>query len=199
MIFSIFSRAYKPVIAILISVSIPGCASYYSHFAMFPAENSTGEPRQVRLSWQSAEYPGWWFASNEATSIKVETQCSDRVWRVRDGDDADAGACSTGIRACGGSGMDLVAQTGKPATESIRCMAINAGAPDARIPDVGGKLELLVSCTPAVVTEGSGDESRNLDYIRASSVPYTVYVRKAPRGAMNARPPAFDELVCDAE
>ncbi len=176
-----------------------GCASYYSHFAMFPAENSAGESRQVRLTWQSAEYPGWWFASNEATSVKVETQCSDRVWRLRDGDDADAGACSNGIRACGESGMDLVAKTGKPAPESTRCMGINTGYPDARIPDVGGKLELLVSCTPAVVTEGSGDESRNLDYIRASSVPYTIYVRKTARGAMNARPPEFDDLVCDAE
>ena len=78
-------------------------------------------------------------------------------------------------------------------------LSSHAGDPDARISDVGGKLELLVSCTPAVVAEGSGDESRNLDYIRASSVPYTVYVRKAPRGAMNARPPEFDELVCDAE
>ncbi|WP_417567771.1 hypothetical protein [Marinobacter sp.] len=199
MIFSIFSRGYKPVFAILIAAFMPGCASYYSHFAMFPAENSSGEPRQVRLSWQSAEYPGWWFASNEATSVKVETQCSDRVWRLRDGDDADAGSCSNGIRACGESGMDLVAKTGKPATESTRCMAINARYPDARIPDVGGKLELLVSCTPAVVTEGSSDESRNLDYIRASSVPYTLYVRKAPRGAMHARPPEFDDLVCDAE
>lgn len=199
MIFSIFSRASKPMIAILIAASMPGCASYYSHFAMFPAENSSGESRQVRLSWQSAEYPGWWFARNKATSVKVETQCSDRVWRVRDGDDADAGSCSTGIRACGESGMDLVARTGKPATESTRCMAINAGDPGARITGIGAKLELLVSCTPAVVTEGSGDESRNLDYIRASSVPYTVYVRKVPRGAMHARPPEFDEMACNAE
>ncbi|WP_372995915.1 hypothetical protein [Marinobacter sp.] len=199
MIFSALSRAYKPVIASLMLLFTSGCASYYSHFAMFPAENSSGEPRQVRLSWQSAEYPDWWLAGDKATSVKLETQCSDRIWRLRDGDDASAGECATGIRACGGQGRDHVATTGKSATESTRCMAINPADPDARIADVDGKLELLVSCTPAVVTEGQGDDAVNLDYLRASSVPYTVHVRKAPRGAMHARLPEFDESVCDAE
>ncbi|MBC7183372.1 MAG: hypothetical protein H5U30_07350, partial [Marinobacter sp.] len=129
----------------------------------------------------------------------VETQCSDRVWRLRDGADAEAGGCGAGIRACGNVGMDVQAKTGTPATEATRCMAVNPGDADARIAELGGKLELLVACEPAVVTEGAGDEARNLDYLRASSVPYTVYVRKAPRGAMNARLPEFDESACDAE
>ncbi|ADP97222.1 hypothetical protein KZZ05_11085 [Marinobacter adhaerens] len=197
MIFSVFSRAYKPIIASLVLVSVSGCASYYSHFAMFPAENSSGEPRHVRLSWQSAEYPGWWFAGDKATPVKLETQCSDRVWRLRD--DEEASACGEGIRACGEAGRDRVAQTGQPASGSTRCMSINPADPDARIAEIEGKLELLVSCTPAVVAEGEGDDALNLDYLRASSVPYTVYVRKAPRGSMRSRLPEFDESVCDAE
>ena len=60
-----------------------GCASYYSHYAMFPAENSRGEPRQVRVSWLTAEYPDWWLQDDEATAIRVETQCSERVWLLR--------------------------------------------------------------------------------------------------------------------
>ncbi|WP_296934721.1 hypothetical protein [uncultured Marinobacter sp.] len=197
MIFPAFSRAYKPVFASLMVLLTSGCASYYSHFAMFPAENSSGEPRHARISWQSAEYPGWWFAADKATSVKLETQCSDRVWRLRDGD--DAGGCGTGIRACGESGKDLVAGTGQPANSSTRCMAINPSDPRARIAELDGKLELLVSCTPAVVEKVQGDDAVNLDYLRASSVPYTVYVRKAPRGSMRARLPEFDESVCDAE
>lgn len=176
-----------------------GCASYYSHFAVFPAANASGEPRQVRVSWQTADYPGWWFVDDQATSVKLETQCSERVWRLRDGDDEQAGACGTGIRACGEPGMDLLAATGQPAGSGTRCLAINPRDPDARIAQLGDRLELLVACRPARVTEGQGDDARNLDYIRASSVPYTVYVRKAPRGSMRARPPAFDESVCDAE
>lgn len=199
MIFPAFSRAYKPVIASLMMLFTSGCASYYSHFAMFPAENSSGEPRHVRLSWQSAEYPGWWLSSDKATSVKVETQCSDRIWRLRDGEDTDAGLCGAGIRACGNPGKDLVARTGQPATGATRCMAINPADPDARVADVDDKLELLVSCTPADVTEGQGEDALNLDYLRASSVPYTVYARKAPRGSMRARLPEFDQSACDAE
>jgi hypothetical protein len=197
MIFSAFSRAFKPVIASLMLLFTSGCASYYSHSAMFPAENSSGEPRHVRLSWQSAEYPGWWLASDKATSVKLETQCSDRVWRLRDGD--DAGDCGAGIRACGEPARDLVARSDQPVTGTTRCMAINPADPGARIAQLDSKLELLVSCTPAVVTEGQGDATLNLDYLRASSVPYTVYVRKAPRGSMRARLPEFDKSVCDAE
>ena len=196
MIFSLFFRAYKPVIASLM-LFISGCASYYSHFAMFPAENSSGESRQVRLSWQSAEYPDWWFAGDRATSLKLETQCSDRVWRLRDGN--DGGDCGSGIRACGEPDKDLFTETGVPVTGSTRCMSINPEDLNARITDIGDKLELLVSCTPAVVKTGQGEKSVNLDYLRASSVPYTVYVRKAPRGSMRARLPEFDESVCDAE
>lgn len=197
MIFSALSRAYKPLVASLMLFFLSGCASYYSHFAMFPAENSSGEPRHVRMSWQSADYPDWWFAGDQATSVKLETQCSDRIWRLRDGN--EAGSCGTAIRACGEPGKDLVAGTGQPATDSTRCMSINPADPGARIAELDGKLELLVSCTPAVVTEGQGDGALNLDYLRASSVPYTVYVRKAPRGSMRARLPEFDESVCDAE
>ena len=93
----------------------------------------------------------------------------------------------------------VVAQTGQPASGSTRCMSINPADPDARIAEIEGKLELLVSCTPAVLAEGEGDDVLNLDYLRASSVPYTVYVRKAPRGSMRSRLPEFDESVCDAE
>lgn len=196
MIFSALSRTYKPLIASLLLFT-SGCASYYSHFAMFPAENSSGEPRHVRLSWQSAEYPGWWLASDKATSVKLETQCSERVWRLRD-DDA-GGGCGEGIRACGEPGKDIDARTGQPATDTTRCMSIHPADPEARIAAVDSKLELLVSCTPAEVTERQGDDALNLDYLRASSVPYTVYVRKAPRGSMRARLPEFDESVCDAE
>ena len=109
-----------------------------------------------------------------------------------------AGAAAVPAVYVGKRGV-LGAQTGQPARGSTRCMSINPADPDARIPEIEGKLELLVSCTPAVVAEGEGDDALNLDYLRASSVPYTVYVRKAPRGSMRSRLPEFDESVCDAE
>jgi len=60
-------------------------------------------------------------------------------------------------------------------------------------------LDLLVSCVPATTTVQAGDEERNVDYLRASPVPYTVFVRKAPRGSLRAKMPEFDESACDAQ
>ncbi len=189
----------KRFLLVLLAASSAGCASYSSHYAVFPAENSTGEPRQVRLSWQTADYPDWWFVADKATPVKVETQCSERVWRIRDDADPDAGSCAPGVRACGDSRLDVYAPAGRAAGADDPCLVINPSEPGARIPELGDKLELLVSCRPAVTRVGLGDEMRNLDYLRASSVPYTVYVQNAPRGSLRAKMPELDDSVCDAE
>ncbi|MFO7993326.1 MAG: hypothetical protein R6U69_04140 [Marinobacter sp.] len=44
-----------------------------------------------------------------------------------------------------------------------------------------------------------GDNSENIEYIRASSVPYTIYSRKTPRGRLDSRPPALDDGVCESD
>ncbi|WP_322003170.1 hypothetical protein [Marinobacter alexandrii] len=189
----------KRLCLMLVASVTSGCASYYSHYAMFPAQNSAGEPRQIRLSWQSADYPDWWFASDKATAIRVETQCSERIWRLRDIADPQAGECGAGIRACGQAGQDLHAPSGELATAGVRCMIAEPDDPKASVAAVSGSLDLLVSCVPATTTVRAGDEERNVDYLRASPVPYTVFVRKAPRGSLRAKMPEFDESACDAQ
>ncbi|MFO7530634.1 MAG: hypothetical protein R6W86_17870 [Marinobacter sp.] len=179
-----------------VAVLLPGCASYYSHFAMFPAENSQGEARQVRVSWDSAEYPGWWILDDRSTAMKVEAQCSARIWRLRDDSHDRAGACGKGIRACAESGVDRVVVTGEHLDPSA-CLVVNPDDSNARIADIEGRLALLVVCEPVVPEfEGEG-EVVNMDYLRASSVPYTVYTRKVPRGSLRASLPAFDESACE--
>ncbi|WP_228289114.1 hypothetical protein [Marinobacter salinisoli] len=185
---------------LLFPLMLQGCASYYSHYAMFPAEVSAGETRQIRLSWQTADYPSWWFVDDKATAIKMEAQCSDRIWRLRDDGDSGAGACGAGIRACGEQGLDLHAPTGVPVKgEGVQCLAIEPGQPEITIPELGEELQLLVSCSPLLVSLPDGEEEKNIDYIRASPVPYRVYVRTAPRGSLRARLPELDESVCDDE
>lgn len=177
-----------------------GCASYYSHYAVFPATNSSGEARQVRLSWQTADYPDWWFISDKATAITLETQCSERVWKLTDnGHDGEAnrGDCGEGIRACGQYGMDVTNAERGEADDSVVCMAIAPAYPDARIAGLGRTLDLHVYCHPGEVQRVVDDETRNVDYLRASSVPYQIDVRKAPRGSLAARIPTLDDTVCD--
>lgn len=199
MIFNRFFFLVRLIVAVLPFV-LSGCASYYTHYAVFPAENSAGEDRQVKLTWQTAEYPGWWVADNRSTPITVETQCSAREWRLVDDSHEDAAdqSCGEGIRACGNEGLDRVARTGA-SVAGKRCMTINADDPAARVTDIGSSLDLLVSCEPVKTVRGSGDDADNIDYIRASTVPYTIYSRKSPRGSLHARPPELDDSVCDDE
>lgn len=185
--------------AAVLLVMQAGCATYYSHYAMFPAENSQGEPRTVRLSWDTAEYPGWWFVSDRATPLTIETQCSERVWKLYDDSHAEAEGCSEGVRACGQGSQDKLVPGGQLAGAGDVCMSVSSTDSQAKIADIRGRLELLVACEPVSPVRGEGEEVMNVDYIRASTVPYTVYSRKAPRGSFNARPPKFERAVCEAE
>lgn len=182
---------FIPMVAVL-----PGCASYYSHFAMFPAETSQGESRQVRVSWESAEYPDWWILDDRSTALKVETQCSARIWRLRDDSHDDAGRCGNGIRACAEAGVDRVVVRREDLDPST-CIVVNPGQGNARIADIEDRLELLVACEPVAPESEREGETENMDYLRASPVPYTVYTRKIPRGSLSASLPAFDESACE--
>lgn len=184
-------------VSILAPLLLGGCASYYSHYAIFPASNSSGESRQVRVSWQTAEYPGWWLMSDQATPLKVETQCSQRIWVLTDESQSDArGDCGEGIRACAEPDVDLTAN-GRAEGDTV-CMAISPANEEARIASLGRQVELNVYCRPAEIERTTGDgDKENMDYIRASSVPYVIDVRKAPRGSLAGRLPELDDAVCD--
>lgn len=194
-----FHRAARLLVISVALIMQFGCATYYSHYAMFSAENSQNEPRTIRLSWHSAEYPSWWFLSDRATPLTLETQCSERSWRLYDSSHSQAGACGEGIRACGKSGADRRVPEGRPAHATDACIVINPSDPGAQIVDISGRLELLVACQPASPVRNEGGDEIDVDYIHASSVPYTVYSRKTPRGRLNARPPEFDRAACNAD
>ncbi len=178
---------------------LSGCASYYTHYAVFPAENSAGEARQVKLTWQTADYPDWWYAEDKSTPITLETQCSTRKWRIVDRTHADASgqSCAPGIRACGSDGEDRFATEGVHDFDRRACVRVNPADPDALVIDISSSLELLMTCHPEQVTRQAGDETENTDYLRASPVPYTVYSRKGTRGRLDSKPPELDDSVCD--
>jgi len=182
----------------LLVLALPGCASYNTHYAMFPGENSSGDPRQIRVSWQSADYPGWSFIRDKSTTMKVETQCSDRVWRLSDDSHNQAGDCGAGVRACGQKKLDESVYKSGPVNE-VACLQVVGPESVERIADIGAKFQLSVACRPLAPEVSKGDEVVSMDYLRASAVAYTVYARKVPRGSLGARLPAFDESVCKAD
>lgn len=188
-------RTLRLVVAALASLAASGCASYHTHYAMFPAETSSGETRDVRISWDSAEYPDWWIANNRTTTMKLETQCSERVWRLADDSHEQAESCGEGIRACADPARDEVVIIGASGEEN-RCLSVQVPGGGDRITAINSQFELRVSCQPLQPTLARGDETVNVDYLRPSSVPYTVYARKVPRGSLSARLPEFNTLEC---
>lgn len=184
-----------------IPILFSGCASYYTHYAVFPAQNSEGEDRQVKLSWQTADYPDWWFAGDKSTPITLETQCSSRKWRIVDRTHSGASdqSCAPGIRACGSEAADQFVTDGTGIFSNRACVRINPRDSDALVTDISSSLELLVSCKPRQVSRQRGDEQENTDYLRASLVPYTVYSRKGTRGRLDSKPPELDDSVCDEQ
>lgn len=195
----------NPVIVKGITAVIPvlfsGCASYYTHYAVFSAQNSAGEERQFKLTWETADYPDWWYRKDQSTPITLETQCSSRKWRLVDPTHTSATdhSCAPGIRSCGSESTDQFAIDGSSDFEKRACMRINPQNPAALVNDISSSLELLVSCRPVRKTRQSGEETENIDYLLASPVPYTIYSRKGTRGRLDSKPPGLDDSICDDE
>ena len=179
----------------LISV---GCASYESHYSVIEAETSSGKERQVRLTWRTAHYPGWHWREDTATPIRMETQCSRRVWRIKD--PGMEGACSTrSIAACGEPALDLDRDREVLESKEHQCITVSDDQGSDRILELGERVEVKVRCFPRHTEIDMGDETVRADYLRASVVPYTFRVRTAPLGSLTQRPPDLDNSVCDLD
>ena len=190
----VFVRAVLGPVFMMAALS--GCASYQTHFGVFDGTNASGERRQVRVSWETAEYPGWWPRSDRATPVKVETQCSSRVWLLHDDSHSEAGACGEGVRGCADTRLDRP-RGGDELTAATRCMKLTDDSGATRITELGARLSLTVSCLPVSPVMIRGGETENQDYLRASVVPYNFQVRKARSGSFDARLPVLSAAECD--
>ena len=179
-------------------LALSGCASYKSHYSTFSAENSAGEQRQVRITWRTAEYPFWHWRSDRATPIRLETQCSRRVWRLYD-PSMEPSCTGDGIAACGDPVLDLDRERRMLTSDRHVCVRLTDSAGSDRIMDLGRDVELTMSCFPRQTEVDMGDDTVNADYLRASVVPYNLRVRTAPLGSMTERPPELDDRICDVD
>lgn len=185
------------VLILLLAVELTGCATHRTHYSAMTANNSAGEERRVLLTWKTSRYPVWHWRRDRATPITVTTQCSERRWRLRDPEMEGACAASA-IAACGDPRLDA-AENGEPVDEGQVCLRVTDKDASERILELGSRLQLRVSCSPRQTDVDMGDEAVNVDYPRASSVPYTFRVRSAPTGSLTQRPPKLDDRVCDTD
>lgn len=188
-----FLRISAVGFVLMVVTGLSGCASYYLHYGAFSAENSSGQLRQFHVTWKTARYPSWWYASDKATPVVVTAQCSKREWRLQS---AGKSGCGEGITACGEPGLDLNKE-GEPIKDKNRvCMSVTDAQKAQSILGLKGEIELSVRCYPAVTEVKEGDKTLNVDYLKASAVPYSIPTRRVPLYSMNAGPEPFDTHVC---
>lgn len=174
---------------------LTGCATQKTHYSAMTADNSAGEERRVLVTWKTSHYPAWHWRENSATPITIETQCSRRRWRLRD-PGMEQSCLDDAIGACGDPRLDADLG-GTPAGSGQACLEVTDGEGSDRILDLGSELQLKVGCEPRQTGVDVGDEVVNVDYLRASSVPYTLKVRSVPTGSLTQRPPKLRDGVCD--
>jgi len=192
---------------LVVLFNITGCASYYSHYGSFSAQNSQGEERLFVVSWRTAEYPSWAIQDNKSTEITLEAQCSERKWQLNDLANAqnqctelNPGTESTpGIVACGDPVLDLMLSGKKLPDNNQVCISVSDTNNTKNIADLGSSMLIKVSCLPSVINRKDGDETKNIDYLKASVVPYSVFTRKVERYSFNDKAPVMSDKICDSE
>lgn len=152
----------------------------------------------MRVSWLTAEYPDWWLQDDEATAIRVETQCSERVWLLRQAGADGAGDCGPGVRACAEPGLDRVVFPGTGAPAGA-CLLLNPEQPDLTIPQLPDQLHLRVLCVPMRPVVTRAGEVVDQDYLRGLVRSLHALSEAGTQGIGGGSPPAFDESVCRSD
>ncbi|RMF19765.1 MAG: hypothetical protein D6758_01135 [Gammaproteobacteria bacterium] len=189
------AKRMLPLAAVL---TLQGCSTYYAHYGRFEAETSQGHLREAVIAWYTNERGDWSVLDSEGTAITLATQCSQRVLRF-----APNAVCSSDksrIVWCGEPGKDLDWKGRPITTEDHICGEIApAGKPSAGagVADLGTHIDLTLSCYPARPVVQKGDEVTNFDYIRASSVPYRIRVKKVEMGSAGDRMPELSSRGCE--
>ncbi|MCP5206876.1 MAG: hypothetical protein H7A01_06715 [Hahellaceae bacterium] len=200
----ILLKTLKVVLVAACLMLLQGCASYYSHYGSFDSINSAGEQRKFVVSWQSAEYPEWYWADNTTTAIALETQCSTRKLYFIDASTAQNAASfntgcvanQKGIVVCGDPQLDLDAN-GRAFNGSEQvCGSISNSKEVDSITALGNELLIKIDCWPASTQYEVDGEKKNRDYLKYSIVPYTIATKKVPRYSLDDKVPVLSEKIC---
>lgn len=194
-------KTVKGLMLVSMMLNMVGCASYYSHYGSFSAQNSKGEERMYVVSWKTAEYPSWAIQDNKATEIVLETQCSNRNWEIADQATLNNTCTEShkGVVACGDSSLDL-SLAGKPISDDAHlCMSITDNNGAQNIVELESQILISVSCLPSIVTRKEGSDTVDIDYLKASVVPYNVATRKAERYSYADKAPVMNDKICDSD
>ncbi len=196
--FRMYIRKIGVFIVAIVVLQLTACASYYSHYGRFEAQNSKGEVRQFRVSWQTQEYPDWSFFSNDATEITLEAQCSTRKWHFRDNTFGRkfCNASSEGIISCGDPNLDLKSNGQPVVGDNYVCATISDRSSTKKIVDLGYQLEINMKCWPASTEYTVEGKKKFRDYLKQSNVAYSVATTKVVRYSLQDKKPDLPDKIC---
>ena len=181
-----------------ILILINGCATTYSHFGRFSGENSAGEAREFLLEWDSTSSA--FSSDDEGSNVRLKSQCSSRLIEFQISSDEQVAPCadSHGNEAvfCGRPGEDLTMEGKDIKSAGSLCGYIKGTNGEFNVGRFGKTVAVTLHCFPAATTQGEGDEAHNVDYLKASAVPYIVTVKKVVKGSTEDRPPELNSRVC---
>lgn len=202
----------------LAGLVLSACATphYTTHYGVFEAQNSAGQIRMFRVSWQTVRYQGWGEDRYQSLPLILETQCSERKLYFTDAsmakiEPAKAQATEQGTisgerlaHACvianGGRGVHYCAdakrdesRTGLPVDTSQSCGYITDVAGSQSILNLAGELRISLACQPKVKEYPRANKRVNSDYLKASSQPYIVKTRAVEGSSREALLPELSE------
>ncbi|WP_020409513.1 hypothetical protein [Hahella ganghwensis] len=191
-------KSLARVLVLVFLVFMSGCSTTYSHFGRFYAENSAGEAREFLLEWESTE---GLMGGVSASDFSLKTQCSARTLVFRNqaalGHHCD-GPDGSQVVLCAQPEADLTLDGLPVASVNVACGSLRGANGAVKAESFGKNIELSVFCYPAETTVDTGEDKQNVDYLKASVVPYAVTVKKVVKGSGEDRPPVLSDRVCSS-
>ncbi|GAA3953960.1 hypothetical protein [Allohahella marinimesophila] len=194
---------------------VTGCTTTETHYSRFRALDSSGEPRNFVMYWNSELPKSWYGGVPVVTPVRIKTQCSDEIieFQTRERCGAPDKRTPDGLAAgwCGAKGEFLTAAGREIEGSDTLCGWITGPAVDGdgfarSTSELGSEVLVTIACYPASSVEAQKQASKDKAgerkagaILRASAVPYRLTVRSAPADSLSDRVPELDEKVCSGD
>ncbi|WP_416398327.1 hypothetical protein [Allohahella sp. A8] len=206
----------RQVLAVFTTVLlVSGCTTTETHYSRFRALDSSGEPRDFVLYWNSELPKSWYGGLPIVTPVRIKTQCSDEVIEFHNRERCGAADTRTpnGLAAgwCGDTDKFLTSAGREIKGDDALCGWITGPAIDGQgnadsTAELGREVLVTIACYPTSSVEAQKQASKDKPgerkagaILRASAVPYRLTVRSAPADSLSDRVPELSEKACSGD
>ena len=194
----------RRLLIIVCFVFLQACATSKTttHYGFFEAENSTGEPRQFRVVWETTEVQGFNEKRRYTSPITLETQCSERKVKLYDANHPAQRTCmdkgELGIAFCGKPSLD-VDYRGLEIQPGTVCAYVTDNKNAGTISVLGEQIKISLRCRPKEPKVRVGRAFENHDYLKPSKIAYEIATKTVAGSDRDGHVPQLwnHSSVCD--